>query len=233
MFASEATSVLRHIIRYPVVLYVLLLIGWTVYCTIQVTRWSIRLWRVQRAYPDWPRIPAWRAARRKYLRRGLVGLVLAAVVGGLAWPYVHDYQPIPGHRPVRAGTLDVRRTGATWRVAFRSEIWSLRDLHTSVQGRRWFIVGAMIQCPFPLRYILLPNMHRPIWIGVQTPQRSFWLPQQIRQQCAPFLGISFRIFEKIPVCRATLQATPPMEFRSGRYTLFALPGAYMVVSEGK
>lgn len=204
-------------------------VGLSVYAVVG----TVRGWRRRRRYPDWPgaTVPV---RVRKAGRWGLGLLGLAGVTGVLTWPWVTGYQRLDslGVQPV--GTLQARPVaGGTWDVRLEPDVPSLAPLQRTGRGLRWFVVGAFVECPPAVRWLLLPSLHRPLWIGFQERVGTFILARDIEPMSEPFLDYAFRLLRRTGLCQTRVLASVPVEVQAGSLQVLATPRGYIFMGPGR
>ncbi len=204
-------------------------VGWSVYAVVG----AVRGWRRRRRYPDWPgaTVPA-RVRKAGWWGLGLLGL--AGVAGALAWPWVARYQRFDGLDVRPAGTVRVRPgTAGAWVVRFDPDVPSLASVEQAGRGLRWFVVGAFVECPPAVRWLLLPSLHRPLWIGFQERPGAFILSRDVERMSEPFLDYAFRLLRRAGLCRTRVLASVPVEVGVGDFRVLATPQGYVLMGTGR
>ncbi|GBC85485.1 hypothetical protein HRbin11_01935 [bacterium HR11] len=194
---------------------------------------TVRGWRRRRRYPDWPgaTVPV---RVRKAGRWGLGLLGLAGVAGILAWPWAAHYQRLDGLDVKPVGVVRVRPSGGgAWVVRLEPEVPSLTPVQQAGRGLRWFVVGAFVECPPAVRWLLLPSLHRPLWIGFQERVGTFILTRDIERMSEPFLDDAFRLLRRTGLCRMRVLASVPVEARTGDLQVLATPRGYVLLGTGR
>jgi len=200
-------------------------VGLSVYAVVG----TVQGWRRRRRYPDWPGATVPVRVRRAG-RWGLGLLGVAGVAGVLAWPWVTGYQRLDGRGVQSVGTLRVRpAAGRTWNVRLEPDVPSLASIQRTGRGLRWFIVGAFVECPLAVRWLLLPSLHRPLWIGFQERVGTFILTRDIEPMSEPFLDYGFRLLRRAGLCRTRVLASVPVEARTGDLQVLATPRGYVLM----
>ncbi|MCS7311997.1 MAG: hypothetical protein NZ742_03670 [Acidobacteria bacterium] len=209
--------------------FMLVGVGLSAYAVVEM----VRGWRWRRRYPDWPSAMVPVRVRRAG-RWGLGLLTLAGAAGVLTWPWMTSYQRLDnlGVRPV--GTVRVQpAAGGTWNIRFEPDVPSLAPIQRTGRGLRWFVVGAFIECAPAVRWILLPSLHRPLWIGFQKRASPLILTRDIEPMSEPFLDHTFRLLRWIGLCQTRVLASVPVEVRTGDLQVLATPRGYVLIKTGR